>query len=816
MLTLTDYTSALRDASSDLWQIPLTRLNDRQRDLLCNALGFIAENRIYWEEMRRSAELSALCEAHVEDRRVALVYLAYVYADMPDYGLQYLLRDLLARDDAVDGACALQMLSMLIESDYDKDIDHVTPLFVEHLQKLYKNGALQGHEGAIRSYMERNTKFWSKGREPRVLEARLRQMLGASCELRLPFGDYRLAWIDELQADFAELPGEDRAVWMSLIDHGLTASGSSPSAAWLKTASKIAGALTAGTFSQTLARWYTYLCRYELGSSDEVTLKAMIWLAGIGEPKLLAPGLGDMAVCFYTKVQWLGPRSRIAGNACIQILCLLAKPGVVQLSRLRSRVRYSQGKNLIERSVVKAAERAGLTPDDMEEASVPDMGFNTNGVACFEFGGASAQLRLDGEGRLISEWHNAAGKVLKSVPAEVKRDHGEAFKQWQKHSKEFANVIQGQRLRLEQAFIRKRTWRFEDWHQRFIHSTELLGWMGRRLIWNLECPTGMRQAMGLDGKLTDIDGNALGDLPADTLVTLWHPIQSNASEVLRWRDTLQRLQVQQPIRQAFREVYLLTDAERASGSQSRRFADHLLRQFQLNALLNERGWSYRLQGSWDGHNDPYKVLQNWGLSVLFQLQANESFSSIQGDTGVYAYVESGEFWFSRVDGGELTLAEVPELVFSEILRDMDLFIGVCSVGNDPELAMVDDPAFQRYISLASHCELEGGAQVRRDLLGDILSRLPIAKRCRLEGRYLVVAGDLRTYRIHLGSSNILMEPNNQYLCIVQDRKSKSAASGIYLPFEGDALLSLILSKALLLANDKKIKDPSILSQIGAL
>ncbi len=61
-----------------------------------------------------------------------------------------------------------------------------------------------------------------------------------------------------------------------------------------------------------------------------------------------------------------------------------------------------------------------------------------------------------------------------------------------------------------------------------------------------------------------------------------------------------------------------------------------------------------------------------------------------------------------------------------------------------------------------------------------------------------------------------MEPNNQYLCIVQDRKSKSAASGIYLPFEGDPLLWLILSKALLLANDKKIKDPSILSQIGAL
>jgi hypothetical protein len=28
----------------------------------------------------------------------------------------------------------------------------------------------------------------------------------------------------------------------------------------------------------------------------------------------------------------------------------------------------------------------------------------------------------------------------------------------------------------------------------------------------------------------------------------------------------------------------------------------------------------------------------------------------------------------------------------------------------------------------------------------------------------VVKGELRTYRIHLGSGNILMEPNDQYLC----------------------------------------------------
>ena len=56
-----------------------------------------------------------------------------------------------------------------------------------------------------------------------------------------------------------------------------------------------------------------------------------------------------------------------------------------------------------------------------------------------------------------------------------------------------------------------------------------------------------------------------------------------------------------------------------------------------------------------------------------------------------------------------------------------------------------------------------------------------------------------------------MQPNFDYLCIV--KKPAPAGEEIYLPFEGDATLSLILSKAMLLANDTAITDPTILRQI---
>jgi hypothetical protein len=48
-------------------------------------------------------------------------------------------------------------------------------------------------------------------------------------------------------------------------------------------------------------------------------------------------------------------------------------------------------------------------------------------------------------------------------------------------------------------------------------------------------------------------------------------------------------------------------------------------------------------------------------------------------------------------------------------------------------------------------------------------RLRSADRCTLTERFLEVRGDLRTHNIQLGSGNILMAPDDEYLCIVPGR-----------------------------------------------
>lgn len=97
-------------------------------------------------------------------------------------------------------------------------------------------------------------------------------------------------------------------------------------------------------------------------------------------------------------------------------------------------------------------------------------------------------------------------------------------------------------------------------------------------------------------------------------------------------------------------------------------------------------------------------------------------------------------------------------------------------------------------------ELSQTAETRRLLLERLVPRLAIADRCRIEGRFLHVRGELRAYRIHLGSGS----PGGAHGLRDGDRVPA---------LRGDRTLALILSKAMMLADDTGITDPTITRQI---
>jgi hypothetical protein len=162
---------------------------------------------------------------------------------------------------------------------------------------------------------------------------------------------------------------------------------------------------------------------------------------------------------------------------------------------------------------------------------------------------------------------------------------------------------------------------------------------------------------------------------------------------------------------------------------------------------------------------------------------------------------------------QIPVADVPAIAFSEVMRDVDLFVGVTTIGADPQWLDRGERRFDTYWHTWGFGELGEPAKVRREVIATLLPALKIADRATLGDRYLEVRGALHTYKIHLGSGNILMSPNDRYLCIVAARHPNDER--LFLPFEDDPILSLILSKAFLLVDDRSITDASILRQIQA-
>ncbi len=633
------------------------------------------------------------------------------------------------------------------------------------------------------------------------------------------------AWTNAVLADLARMQDAEGAAWHALLRHALTATSARPSRTWLRAARQHLDALGEAAFKQHALGWLAEAAASETAANlprNGDQLRGLIWTCSLLDAAEAARAVADLGIAFYKKIRGVGPRSVKVGNACIYALgAMSGREAVAQLTRLRLRVKDRRGVQQIDRALETAAARRGLTADDLEELAVPTYGLE-GGALRQPLGAYTAVLRLAGADRTDLTWLRPDGKRQKSVPAAVRRAHPEAVKALKKTAKDLRAMLAAQRNRLERLLRADHSRPLTAWRERY-RDHPLVSRLARRLVWQITRADDRTLAAWHEGRLVDGAGRPLEDLSEDASVRLWHPITSDAETVLAWRHWLEAREVTQPFKQAHREVYLLTDAERQTRTYSNRFAAHVLVQHQLAALCRARGWTYRLQGAFDGCNEPTLALPRWGLRAAFLIETDPHDDHLT-EAGLFLHVTSDQVRFYELDDvmghGPLPLEEIPPLVFSEVMRDVDLFVGVCSVGNDPTWTdRGADAGFERYFDYwraFAFGGLSATAQTRKDVLTRLLPRLTIAGRCRLDGRFLVVRGDLRTYKIHLGSGNILMAPNDQYLCIVPDARaaSRNDAHAVFLPFEGDRTLSLILSKAFLLADDTAIDDPTITRQIN--
>ena len=694
--------------------------------------------------------------------------------------------------------------------------------------------------------------------ETRKSLIRLRELAGVAAE-RLPLSAGE-AWADAAAADISAAPETERAAWVELLNVCAKASGSAPTTRWLKSAAASMEKLGRENFREAVLKWFPLVDRprtrriaswaqwqpdpnllIEESSAD--ILRGLVWACAEEEDGELARALRALAVSTYRKVPSLGPRCVRVGNACAWALGRMpGTAGVGQLALLKVKVKFGTAQKVIEASLAEAAKRAGLPRDEVEEMSVPTYGLQEVGLRRERLGEYAAELVVTGTNSAELKWVRPDGKRQASVPQALKEQHAVELKELTQAVKDIRKMLPAQAERIDNLYLEQRSWALAAWRERYLEHP-LVGTLARRLIWKFTGEGHAASGSWHEGRLVGSDGAAL-DWPDDsTRVELWHPIHEPTEVVLGWREWLAVHEVRQPFKQAHREVYVLTDAERATRVYSNRFAAHVIRQHQFNALCAARGWRNKLRLMVDDEFPPAtRALPKLNLRAEFWIDAvGDNYGTDTNEAGTYLYLTTDQVRFYPMGapqhfahgggyhagyyagGGPaaapIELEQIDPLVFSEVMRDVDMFVGVASVANDPNWADGGpEVRYHEYWHSYSFGDLSETAKTRRQVLERLVPRLKIAERCHLTDRFLVVRGDVRTYKIHLGSGNILMEPNDQYLCIVPARGGaaaggEGAAGKVFLPFEGDNTLAIILSKAFMLADDLNIKDSTILRQL---
>ena len=251
--------------------------------------------------------------------------------------------------------------------------------------------------------------------------------------------------------------------------------------------------------------------------------------------------------------------------------------------------------------------------------------------------------------------------------------------------------------------------------------------------------------------LTDASGKT-HQLEENDLLVIAHA--SHLYKAIEW-DMYQKYlfaeRLTQPFKQVFRELYLITDDEREHSNRSERYQGHQIQPKKTVALLRSRGWTVSMEEGLQ------KVYHKQGfIATMYAMADWYSPSEAEAPT-----IE--DICFHSIDTYQrIPLTEIPSVIFSEIMRDIDLVVSVAHVGGvDPE---------------ASHSTMQ-----MRAALAEESAKLFKLKNITVKERHVFIKGTFGEYSIHLGSGQV--SKNGLALSIIPVHSQHRGR--MFLPFVDD-------------------------------
>lgn len=251
-----------------------------------------------------------------------------------------------------------------------------------------------------------------------------------------------------------------------------------------------------------------------------------------------------------------------------------------------------------------------------------------------------------------------------------------------------------------------------------------------------------------------------------------------------WQKFIFDNQIIQPFKQVFRELYLKLNEELES-DKTFMFAGNQLQPKKAAAVLKSRRWVA------DYESGLQKVFYKQNLIAEIYAQT-DWFSPADIECPALEYVRFFPRHYLNGKINYLKIKDIDEILYSEIMRDVDLAVSVAHTGGvDPE---------------TSHSTIE----MRRAVCEFTLPLFKI-ENVRFEKNFAFIKGSRAEYSIHLGSGLIHKSAGGTINIVAVHSQQRGK---LFLPFiDEDPKTAEILTKILMLARDESIKDPYILNQI---
>lgn len=364
------------------------------------------------------------------------------------------------------------------------------------------------------------------------------------------------------------------------------------------------------------------------------------------------------------------------------------------------------------------------------------------------------------------------GKQLKTLPSKAKKDP--YVLRLADMKKQLTEQYRRTRRMLEQAMEDGATFSLAElWD---LSKNPVVRPMLSKLVFRSEETLGFFNGENV----VDLCGDVLAD--ENAVLTVAHPFHLYTSgQWPAFQKYLFDRQIIQPFRQVFRELYVKT-ADELGGFHSLRYTGNQIQPKKAAACLKERRWVADVEAGLQ------KVYYKENIVATIFAMA-DWFTPADIEAPTLEYVA----FFHRKTGEALKIDDIPEVIFSEVMRDVDMAVSVAHAGGvDPE---------------TSHSTVE----MRAAILSFTLPLLRL-NNVRVEGNHALVEGKLARYSIHLGSG-VVHQIGGTMLSVLPVHSQHRGR--IFLPFvDEDPKTAEIISKVILFSEDHKLKDPTILSQIA--